>query len=71
MSFFRSLSGVEFKILSIDGGGIKGVFPAYYLTLVEQELAKMDNVTICASASTMRNSKAEAYVDLRMTAFDE
>lgn len=30
----------KFKILSIDGGGIKGVFPAYYLTLVEQELAK-------------------------------
>jgi patatin-like phospholipase/acyl hydrolase len=30
----------KFKILSIDGGGIKGVFPAFYLTLVEQELAK-------------------------------
>lgn len=30
----------KFKILSIDGGGIKGVFPAYYLALVEQQLAK-------------------------------
>lgn len=30
----------KFKILSIDGGGIKGVFPAFYLTLIEQELAK-------------------------------
>ena len=28
----------KFKILSIDGGGIKGVFPAYYLTLIEEEL---------------------------------
>lgn len=30
----------KFKILSIDGGGIKGVFPAFYLALVEKELAK-------------------------------
>jgi len=30
----------KFKILSIDGGGIKGVFPAFYLALIEQELAK-------------------------------
>ena len=30
----------KFKILSIDGGGIRGVYPAYYLTLVEQELSK-------------------------------
>lgn len=30
----------KFKILSIDGGGIRGIFPAYYLTLVEQELSK-------------------------------
>ena len=28
----------KFKILSIDGGGIKGVFPAYFLTLLEDEL---------------------------------
>lgn len=28
----------KFKILSIDGGGIKGVFPAHYLELVESEL---------------------------------
>lgn len=28
----------KFKILSIDGGGIKGVFPAFYLSLVEAEL---------------------------------
>lgn len=33
----------KFKILSIDGGGIKGVFPAFYLALVEQELAKRDD----------------------------
>jgi patatin-like phospholipase/acyl hydrolase len=30
----------KFKILSIDGGGGLRRFPAYYLTLVEQELAK-------------------------------
>ncbi|RNL88538.1 patatin [Sinomicrobium pectinilyticum] len=34
------MSDKKFKILAIDGGGIKGVFPAYYLALVEQELAK-------------------------------
>jgi len=28
----------KFKILSIDGGGIKGVFPAYLLMLIESEL---------------------------------
>src|SRR5690606_31861853 len=28
----------KFKILSIDGGGIKGVFPALFLTLLEDEL---------------------------------
>lgn len=28
----------KFKILSIDGGGIKGVFPAFFLTLLEDEL---------------------------------
>lgn len=33
----------KFKILSIDGGGIKGVFPAYYLALIEQELAKRND----------------------------
>lgn len=33
----------KFKILSIDGGGIKGVFPAYYLALIEQELAKRED----------------------------
>lgn len=30
----------KFKILSIDGGGIKGVFPAYLLMLIESELEK-------------------------------
>ena len=30
----------KFKILSIDGGGIKGVFPAYLLMLIESELGK-------------------------------
>lgn len=30
----------KFKILSIDGGGIKGVFPAFFLTLLEDELKK-------------------------------
>lgn len=33
----------RFKILSIDGGGIKGVFPAFYLALIEQELAKRED----------------------------
>ncbi len=28
----------KFKILAIDGGGIKGVFPALYLSLIEEEL---------------------------------
>ena len=28
----------KFKILSIDGGGIKGVFPAFYLMLIESAL---------------------------------
>jgi len=32
------MSNKKFKILSIDGGGIKGVFPAYYLSLIEEEL---------------------------------
>ena len=30
----------KFKVLSIDGGGIKGVFPAYLLMLIESELEK-------------------------------
>ena len=30
----------KFKVLSIDGGGIKGVFPAYLLKLIESELEK-------------------------------
>mgnify|MGYP006139073575 CR=1 FL=1 len=34
------MSDDKFKILSIDGGGIKGVFPAFYLALIEQELNK-------------------------------
>jgi len=34
------LSTKKFKILSIDGGGIKGVFPAYLLMLIEAELEK-------------------------------
>lgn len=33
----------KFKILSIDGGGIKGVFPAFYLALIEQDLAKRED----------------------------
>lgn len=32
------MSSKKFKILSIDGGGIKGVFPALFLTLLEDEL---------------------------------
>ena len=28
----------KFKILSIDGGGVKGVFPAMFLMLLEDEL---------------------------------
>lgn len=34
------MSNKKFKILSIDGGGIKGVFPAFFLTLLEDELKK-------------------------------
>ena len=34
------MSQKKFKILSIDGGGIKGVFPAYLLMLIESELEK-------------------------------
>ncbi len=34
------MSNKKFKILSIDGGGIKGVFPAYLLMLIESELEK-------------------------------
>ena len=34
------MSNKKFKILSIDGGGIKGVFPALFLTLLEDELKK-------------------------------
>jgi patatin-like phospholipase/acyl hydrolase len=30
----------KFKILSIDGGGIRGVFPAMYLALFEEELQR-------------------------------
>jgi uncharacterized protein len=28
-----------FKILSIDGGGIRGIIPAFWLTRIEHELA--------------------------------
>lgn len=31
------------RVLSIDGGGIKGVFPARYLALVERETGKKIN----------------------------
>lgn len=34
------MNNKKFKILSIDGGGIKGVFPALFLTLLEDELKK-------------------------------
>ena len=34
----------KFKILSIDGGGIKGVFPASYLMQIEAELSKKAGV---------------------------
>jgi patatin-like phospholipase/acyl hydrolase len=33
----------KFKILSIDGGGIKGIFPAYFLMLIEAELEKRND----------------------------
>ena len=33
----------KFKILSIDGGGIKGVFPAFFLTLIEDELKNRED----------------------------
>lgn len=34
------MSKKKFKILAIDGGGIKGVFPAKLLTLLEDDLSK-------------------------------
>lgn len=37
----------KFKILSIDGGGIKGVFPAMYLTLIEAELKRIRHKKTC------------------------
>lgn len=30
----------EFKILAIDGGGMKGVFPAKYLSDIEEQVGK-------------------------------
>ena len=33
----------KFKILSIDGGGIKGIFPARLLALIEDELKNKDD----------------------------
>ena len=36
------MSNPFFKILSIDGGGIRGVFPAKFLTLLETELEQKD-----------------------------
>lgn len=34
------MSNKKFKILSIDGGGIKGVFPAKFLTCLEEEFGE-------------------------------
>lgn len=42
-SNYNAMSNNKFKILSIDGGGIKGVFPAMYLMLIEAELEKRNN----------------------------
>ena len=35
-----------FKILSIDGGGIRGIIPAYWLTRLEAELKAKANLTL-------------------------
>lgn len=37
---YRGKLDKKFKILSIDGGGIRGVFPAKYLACVEEELER-------------------------------
>ena len=38
-----------FKILSIDGGGIRGIIPAKILALAEEELKRTNHVCrICA-----------------------
>ncbi|OOM05690.1 CBASS cGAMP-activated phospholipase [Clostridium saccharobutylicum] len=36
-------NGKEFKILSIDGGGIRGLFPAQYLANIEETTGKKTN----------------------------
>ena len=35
-----------FKILSIDGGGIRGIIPAYWLTRLEAELKAKADLTL-------------------------
>ena len=44
----------EFKILSIDGGGIRGIYPAYVLHLIEQrlEISLLDQFQLLAGTST-------------------
>lgn len=40
---FNPKNGKEFKILSIDGGGIRGMFPAQYLARIEEQTGKKIN----------------------------
>lgn len=40
---WKPKNGKEFKILSIDGGGIRGLFPAQYLARIEEETGKKIN----------------------------
>lgn len=42
-SGFKPKKGQDFKILSIDGGGIRGIFPAEYLANIERETGKKIN----------------------------
>ena len=40
---WKAKNGKEFKILSIDGGGIRGIYPAQYLANIEKETGKKIN----------------------------
>ncbi len=72
MSFFNKNTNKKFRILSIDGGGMKGVFTAYALMRLEEEynikvLDHFDMIVgtstgaLIASALLMGNTGKEIY----------